>query len=176
MTVVSSGYPSPYLHSSWAPYVYDCTGNRSRLAPIDRRPWRLAEREEKFQIGSQLYGQISHGDHFLRMSGLGYPVLTAAAAAGCEVATNSVPLAAFAGAAVEFAQRYRRLEEDERAVFALLDRLAFGGSKYKVWIDHDDLVKAMDPELDIDDRRRLLARMKSRGLLEEGAGKWRAVW
>jgi hypothetical protein len=33
----------------------------------------------------------------------------------------------------------------------------------------------MDPELSIDARRRLLANMKSRGILEEGAGKWRAV-
>jgi hypothetical protein len=62
------------------------------------------------------------------------------------------------------------------AVFDVLRRLAQGGSIYKVWIAEDDLLDAMDPEVDLDARRRLLAKMKSRGLLEEGAGKWRAVW
>jgi hypothetical protein len=34
---------------------------------------------------------------------------------------------------------------------------------YKVWIAVDDLLKSMDPKLDFDDRRCLLANMKSRG-------------
>jgi hypothetical protein len=34
----------------------------------------------------------------------------------------------------------------------------------------------MDPDLEMDARRRLLANMKSRGLLEEGVEQWRAVW
>jgi hypothetical protein len=38
------------------------------------------------------------------------------------------------------------------------------------------LLAAMDPDLDGDARERLLANMKSRGILEDGAGKWRAVW
>ena len=62
------------------------------------------------------------------------------------------------------------------ALFDVLDELAQDGSIYKVWIEEDDLVRAMNPELEIDDRRHLLANMKNRGLLEEGAGKWRAVW
>jgi hypothetical protein len=62
------------------------------------------------------------------------------------------------------------------AVFDVLCQLAQGGSVYKVWIAEDELLAAMDPELELDDCRRLLANMKSRGLLEEGAGKWRAVW
>jgi hypothetical protein len=42
------------------------------------------------------------------------------------------------------------------------------------WIEEDDLLQAMDSQLDREARRRLLANMVSRGLLEEGAGKWRA--
>jgi hypothetical protein len=40
----------------------------------------------------------------------------------------------------------------------------------------DKLLAAMNPELDPEARKRVLANMKSRGILEEGAGKWRAVW
>ena len=50
------------------------------------------------------------------------------------------------------------------ALFDVLDQLAEGGSIYKVWIEEDDLVPAMNPELEIDDRRHLLANMRSRGL------------
>ena len=74
------------------------------------------------------------------------------------------------------ARRYKHLSDREVAIFDQLGRLAQGGSIYKVWIAEDDLLAAMDSELDIDDRSRLLANMKSRGILEEGAGKWRAVW
>jgi hypothetical protein len=88
---------------------------------------------------------------------------------------HHVPLAAGAVIASELAQRYRHLSEDERTVFDLLTRLAQGGDICLVWIDEDKLLDAMDPALDREDGRRLLARMKSRGLLEEGAGEWRAV-
>jgi hypothetical protein len=88
---------------------------------------------------------------------------------------HQIPAAIIAGLAAELAQRYKRLSDQERAVFDLLTSLAQGGSIYKVWIAEEQLVDAMDPELSIDARRRLLANMKSRGILEEGAGKWRAV-
>ena len=67
------------------------------------------------------------------------------------------------------------LDRDVAMIDLLVD-LAQGGSIYKVWIAEDELLAVIDPELDIEDRRRLVANMKSRGLLEEGAGKWRAVW
>jgi hypothetical protein len=47
---------------------------------------------------------------------------------------------------------------------------------YTVWIAEDDLLDAMDSEVERDDRRRLLAKMKNKGLLEEGAGEWRVVF
>jgi hypothetical protein len=93
-----------------------------------------------------------------------------------DLISHNVPAAVAIGIASEFAQRYRHLTDAEKAVFELLGRLALGGSIYKVWIAEDDLLAAMDSELDLEDRKRLLANMKSRGILEEGAGKWRAVW
>jgi hypothetical protein len=89
---------------------------------------------------------------------------------------HDIQSAVIAGVLAELAQRYEHLDEDEMAVFDLLRRLAQGGSIYKVWIDENDLLEAMDSELDLEARRRLLANMKSRELLEEGAGKWRAVF
>lgn len=116
------------------------------------------------------------GDHFIHIGGLGQPAVASAAAAAADLASHNVPLAVIVGVTAELAQRYKHLSERERAVFDLLGRLAQGGSIYKVWIAEDELLAAMDPELELDDRKRLLANMKSRGLLEDGAGKWRAVW
>jgi hypothetical protein len=93
-----------------------------------------------------------------------------------DLISHHIPVAIAGGVAKELTRRYGRLDVDEMALFDMLDQLAEGGSIYKVWIEEDDLVPAMNPELEIDDRRHLLANMKSRRLLEEGAGKWRAVW
>jgi hypothetical protein len=114
--------------------------------------------------------------HFLRLGGIGNPTAASAVAAATELASDNLPLAALAGVSAELAQRYKHLSHNERAVIDLLVIHTQGGSIYKVWIAEDDLLKTMDPELDKDSRRRLLANMKSRGILEEGAGKWRAVW
>jgi hypothetical protein len=120
--------------------------------------------------------QILGSPHFIQVGGWGNPTLAAAAAVLADLYADNIPAAAAAGAAAELAQRYKHLSDREVALFDLLGRLAQGGSIYKVWIAEDDLWAAMDSELDIEDRRRLLANMKSRGILEEGAGKWRAVW
>jgi hypothetical protein len=113
---------------------------------------------------------------FIRLNGWRNPALTAAVAASAEVATSSPPVATAAGVVADVAQRSRHLKENEKAVVEVLGRLAQGGSIYKVWIAENGLLAAMDSELDIEARRRLLANMKSRGILEEGAGEWRAVW
>lgn len=170
------GCTSPSFHSSEEQSFYGCLREHFTALPMGHPVW-AAEREG-FGIGSssKQYGPIGHTSHFLRLGGWGYPALTAAVATGSELATNSLTAAAFASAATEFAQRYRRLSEAEKTVLDVLRKLAQGGSIYKIWITEDDLLTAMDPELDFDGRKRLLANMKSRGLLEEGAGKWRAVW
>jgi hypothetical protein len=100
------------------------------------------------------------------------PALAAGAAALPDLVGGNPPIAATAVAAVEFAQRYKHLTDDEKTVFDLLRRLA-AGEIYTMWVDEDDLLAAMNSETD---RKLLLASMKSRGILEEGAGKWRAVW
>jgi hypothetical protein len=118
--------------------------------------------------------QIPGTNHFVRISDWQNPAITTSAAAMPDLVGHHVPLAAGAVIAAELAQRYRHLTSAEIAVFDLLRRLAQGGSIYRVWIDEDRLLDAMDL-LDHESRKRLLANMKSRELLEEGAGKWRAV-
>jgi hypothetical protein len=72
------------------------------------------------------------------------------------------------------ADRVHILKDDELQVLGVMLVLSYGRI-YKVSVDEDELIKALRDSGDIDDRRRLLARMKSRGILEEGAGRWRAV-
>jgi hypothetical protein len=119
-------------------------------------------------------GQIGHSDHYLRFGDLGNPALTTAVGVVAELASHNVPVAVGVGAAVEFAQRYRHLSEDEKTVFDLLRQLA-AGEIYTVWIDEDRLLVAMDFVMDLGGRTRLLASMKSRGILEDGPAGWRAV-
>jgi hypothetical protein len=170
------GCTPPSFRSSEQPYLHGCLHEHFVALPMGHPVW-VAEREG-FGIGrsSKQYGPIGHTSHFLRLGGWGYPALKAAVATGSELATNSLTVAAFASAATEFAQRYRRLNEAEKTVIDVLRKLAQGGSIYKVWINEDELLGAMAPELDGDARRRLLANMKSRRILEEGAGKWRVVF
>jgi hypothetical protein len=120
--------------------------------------------------------QIPNTAHFLRARDSRNLMTTTAVAALTDLCSHNVPLTVAAVGLWELAHRYERLTEEEMAVFDVLRALAQGGSIYKVWIAEDDLLAAIDPEMDRDDRRRLLANMKSRGILEEGAGKWRAVW
>jgi hypothetical protein len=120
--------------------------------------------------------RIGPTEHFVRVGDWRNPTFAAAVGAVSDLISHNVPIAVVAGVAAELAQRYEHLEKSETSLFDLLGRLAQGGSIYKVWIAEDQLLDAMDSEMDRDDRRRLLANMKSRGVLEEGAGKWRAVW
>jgi hypothetical protein len=49
-------------------------------------------------------------------------------------------------------------------------------SIYRTWMKEGRLLGILDNDMSEDDKRRLIAGMKSRGILEEGAGKWRAVF
>ena len=140
--------------------------------PYDEEPTSPNFPYKNEQTGAQLFDSR----HFVQIGDWGNPTLTAAAAVLADLYADNVPAAAAAGAVAELAQRYKHLSVKEVALFDLLGRLAQGGSIYKVWIGEDELLAAMGPELDLEACRRLLANMKSRGLLEEGAGKWRAVW
>jgi hypothetical protein len=119
--------------------------------------------------------RVSTSEHYLLLRDFKNPMASAAVAALAELASHSFSGAVIAGLTTELAQRYRHLKTDEMAVLDVLTRLAQGGSVYKVWIAEDELLATMDHEMEDDARKRLLANMVSRGILEEGAGKWRAI-
>jgi hypothetical protein len=70
--------------------------------------------------------------------------------------------------------RVRLLKEKELEVIEAMQRRSFRRI-YDVWVDEDELIRKL-PGSDTEAHRRTLARMKSKGFLEEGAGKWRTVW
>jgi hypothetical protein len=133
----------------------------------------------RIQEPGVLYYELPRFPLFIRIGGWRNPALTAAATALDDLVSHDVPLAVAAGVIAELASRFLHLNDYELGVFDVLGRLAQGGSIYKVWIDEFDLLRGIAtefPNLYAEDCTRLVASMKSRGLLEEGAGKWRAVF
>jgi len=168
----STNFAGRWLWSSALPEPINSCGRFTRSVVYSHRP-PLSTTLGGDNCSGDIH--VPHTNRFVRLEGWRNAAITAGAAAVPDLIGQNPPIAAAAVVAAELAQRYEHLSDDETAVFDLLRRLAQGGSIYKVWIDQDELLAAMDPELDIEDRRRLLANMESRGLLEEGASKWRAV-
>jgi len=104
--------------------------------------------------------------------GLNFTILMALLA---DIVNQNPSMGAAVGLAAAALDRVRTLSDDELEVFDAMRKLAFG-KLYRVWVDEDKLLAAMDAELDLEARKRLLANMTSKGIIEEGAGKWRAVW
>ena len=100
--------------------------------------------------------------------------LTIAAAIAAELIAHDMAMDTAVLVLAAAADRVHILKDDELQVLGVMLVLSYGRI-YKVSVDEDELIKALRDSGDIDDRRRLLARMKSRGILEEGAGRWRAV-
>jgi hypothetical protein len=192
---VTGEYSSPYFGGWHEPYSYPWELNYrpapdawSSFSTLPRQPTIWADQggmpgsDKQYypQIGipspSEYGAQYAHTNHYMRLSGWRNSIATASVTAVAEAATNNHPLPVVLGASLEFAQRYRHLNDNETAVFDVLRGLTQGGSIYRLWIAEDDLLDAMDSEMERDDRKRLLAKMKTRGLLEEGAGQWRAVF
>jgi hypothetical protein len=100
--------------------------------------------------------------------------VTIAAALAADMMAHDATMTTTAAILAAVLDRVRILRDDELEVFDVLRRLSFG-KIYRVWVNEDELIELLagdDPE----EAKRTLARMKSRGILEEGAGKWRAVW
>jgi hypothetical protein len=58
-------------------------------------------------------------------------------------------------------------------IFDVIRKLSFG-KVYQVWVNEDRLIELL-PRDNPEGARRTLASMKSIGILEEGAGIWRAI-
>jgi hypothetical protein len=100
--------------------------------------------------------------------------LTITAALLADIAAHDASMGAAVGLVAAALDRVRILKEDELEVLDVIRRLSFG-KIYRVWVNEDELIELL-PGDNPEDARRILASMKSRGILEEAAGKWRAVW
>jgi hypothetical protein len=100
--------------------------------------------------------------------------LTIAAAIAANLMAHDATMETAAIVLAAAADRVRILKDDELEVFDVMLDLSYGRI-YKVWVGEDQLIESLSSNGDTDDRRRLPARMKSKGILEEGAGRWRAV-
>jgi hypothetical protein len=100
--------------------------------------------------------------------------LTIAAAIAANLMAHDATTETAAIVLAAAADRVRILKDDELEVFDVMLDLSYGRI-YKVWVGEDQLIESLSSNGDTDDRRRLPARMKSKGILEEGAGRWRAV-
>jgi hypothetical protein len=66
-----------------------------------------------------------------------------------------------------------RLKVEDLQVFDVIRKLSFG-KVYRVWVNEEELIASI-PSNDPEKAKRTLASMKSRGILEEGPGIWRAI-
>jgi hypothetical protein len=100
---------------------------------------------------------------------------TIAAALLADIATHNAPLSAAVAVVSAALDRVKILIDEERAVLDTMRVLSFGRI-YRVWVNEADIIDALPNDRDTDAYRRTLANMKSKGILEEGAGKWRVIW
>lgn len=87
--------------------------------------------------------------------------------------TNSPPVGITATAAATLIGNILQLEDHHVEMLAKIRRLT-GGRLYTDWLGEDEIIASW-PEPDCWDPRKILADLKSFGVLEEAAGLWRAV-
>lgn len=135
--------------------------------------WSVSE-HQGVQIGSP--GAIAFINVFIpfsRLKDLKYSVLAGVVA---DALTSNLPASVGAAVIAQVASVVRKLSRDELEVLWVINKCSYG-HPYTVWVELDDIVEeAISEDIDRDKLLRTLANMKSRGILEDGAGKWRAVW
>jgi hypothetical protein len=146
---------------------------RQRLRSLLGAVWRHTKEELKnFDPSAVAVGNTST---FIKLGNLRSLKTSIVVGLLVNLASHSLPASLASSISAALVERTKRLTESEKEVFRTMRKLA-AGSPYSVWLSQDVIVSALDPDKTRDDHLRLLANMKSRGLLEEGAGKWRAVW
>jgi hypothetical protein len=130
---------------------------RIRLSDSDHEPAAVVPR-------SSLFVNLSNS------RGLSF---TLAAALLSDIAAHDPRMGVAVGLVSAALDRVRRLKKNELEAIEAM-RLLSAQMIYRVWVDEEALIKQL-PGNDTEAHRRTLASMKSRGILEEGAGKWRAI-
>jgi hypothetical protein len=159
---------------------YTLEGVMRMLRPAIRLGDLDPEREKALRKAVETYGspdvfrqQIPGTSLFVKLSGSRGLNLTITAALLADIAAHDASLATIVAIVAAALDRVSILKEDELEVLDALRRLSFG-KIYMVWVNEDELIELLSGD-DPEEAKRTLGRMKSTGILEEGAGKWRAI-
>jgi hypothetical protein len=100
-------------------------------------------------------------------------LLTIAAAWVADVMAHDSTMSTAVVILAAAADRVHILKVEDLQVFDVIRKLSFG-KVYRVWVNEEELIASI-PGNDPEKAKRTLASMKSRGILEEGPGIWRAI-
>jgi hypothetical protein len=100
-------------------------------------------------------------------------LLTIAAAWVADVMAHDSTMSTAVVILAAAADRVHILKVEDLQVFDVIRKLSFG-KVYRVWVNEEELIASI-PSNDPEKAKRTLASMKSRGILEEGPGIWRAI-
>jgi hypothetical protein len=153
----------PSDESRWGPAVDD-----DELVEVDEELLRIR------RIRRGLGRQIPRTTVNIRLKDARALELETAVAILSQIAAHDIRVGAAVGLLAAALDRVRILSDEEMEVFGVMQKLSFG-KIYRVWVDEADIIEALPSDRGDDTHKRTLANMKSRGILEEGAGKWPAV-
>jgi len=91
-----------------------------------------------------------------------------------DAVTDSPPAGAFMGLAAEIWANVGRVSDEELELLLKVKRISGQRSMYRHWVEEADILDSYPASEQVDARRRL-AELKSKGLMEDGAGQWRAI-
>jgi hypothetical protein len=140
----------------------------------DQQRERLLFAFEKYMPSGAPAAVIPRTSLFVNLSNSRGLSFTIAAALLSDIVAHDPTKGVVVGLVSAALDRVRLLKEKELEVIEAMQRRSFRRI-YDVWVDEDELIRKL-PGSDTEAHRRTLARMKSKGFLEEGAGKWRTVW
>jgi hypothetical protein len=145
-----------------------------RLGDLDDEQVKALRKAVETYISPDELRQMVPGTSlFVQLGGTRGLNLTITAALLADIAAHDPSLGTAVAIVASALDRVKILKEDELEVLDVLRRLSFG-KIYLVWVNEDELIELLSGD-DPEEAKRTLARMKSKAILEEGAGKWRAV-
>jgi hypothetical protein len=110
---------------------------------------------------------------YIRMRAISKARFAVIAGLCAALSFQNAPIGVATAAVAAIFENVKSLADEEVEMLAKLQRLA-NGKAYSSWIPESELINSW-PEDDALDPRTILASLASRGILEQGAGMWRAA-
>lgn len=93
-----------------------------------------------------------------------------------EVAVKDEYLSSAVGVGAELLQRLRVLNAKERYAWDSIEGLAASGGIYESWLEQNAVINSLVGIMTLQEAKALLANMATKGVLDEAAGLWKAVY